>query len=217
MDSFFKCEETEDICPKDIVEFFKHLENNEAIEIHINSGGGSVFGGLAIYNVLKSYKGKKTVFVDGLAGSIASVIALAGDEIYVYENSIMMIHNPLTVICGYYNAKDLQMQINTLENCKKSILNVYMANINATKIIPKEDISNLMDNETWLVGNEIAQYFNVYVLKEQNEIVAHTSIYFDKYKNTPKNIKDIKIQNTKNNFEQEKQHILKELEKISIF
>ena len=130
MDSFFKCEETEDICPKDIVEFLKDLENSEEIEIHINSGGGSVFGGLAIYNVLKQYKGKKTVYIDGLAGSIASVIALVGDVVYIYENSMMMIHNPLTAICGYYNAKDLKEQITALENCKKAILSVYMANIN---------------------------------------------------------------------------------------
>lgn len=60
MDSFFKFEEeTEDVCPKDILDFLKGLENQEEIEIHINSGGGSVFGGLAIYNLLKSYKGKK--------------------------------------------------------------------------------------------------------------------------------------------------------------
>lgn len=60
MDSLFKFEkETEDVCPKDIIEFLKDLESREEIKIHINSGGGSVFGGLAIYNLLKSYKGKK--------------------------------------------------------------------------------------------------------------------------------------------------------------
>ena len=142
MDSLFKFEkETEDVCPKDIIEFLKDLESREEIKIHINSGGGSVFGGLAIYNLLKSYKGKKIVYIDGLAGSIASVIALAGDEVYIYENSMMMIHNPLTAICGYYNAKELQEQINALENCKKSIISVYMANITPLKDISKEKIS----------------------------------------------------------------------------
>ncbi len=216
MDSFFKCEETEDICPKDIVEFLKELENSEEIEIHINSGGGSVFGGLAIYNLLKQYKGKKVVYIDGLAGSIASVIALVGDVVYIYENSMMMIHNPLTAICGYYNAKDLKEQITALENCKKSILSVYMANINITKIIPEEEISNLMDNETWLVGEEIAEYFKAYILKDKNEMVACVSSYFDKYKNTPKNIINTQDKGTKNTLEQEKQQILNDLEKICI-
>lgn len=214
MDSFFKCEEnTDDICPKDIVEFLKDLENNENIEIHINSGGGSVFGGLAIYNILKNYKGKKVVYIDGLAGSIASVIALVGDVLYIYKNSMMMIHNPLTSMCGYYNAKDLQEQIEALEKCKKSILNVYMANINRNKIIPEEDISQLMDNETWLVGEEITEYFQGYILQDKKDMVACVSNYFHTYKNTPKTIKNYNI----NSLEKEKQQILNDLEKISIF
>ncbi len=218
MDSFFKCEEnTEDICPKDIVEFLKDLEDREEIEIHINSGGGSVFGGLAIYNLLKSYKGKKVVYIDGLAGSIASVIALVGDVLYIYKNSMMMIHNPLTFICGYCNAKELQEQIDTLEKCKKSILNVYMANINMCKIIPEEKILQLMDNETWLVGEEITEYFKGYILEDKKEIVACASSYFDSYKNTPKNIKNIEDKTINNSLEEEKQKILNDLEKISIF
>lgn len=216
MDSFFKCEETEDICPKDIVEFLKELENSEEIEIHINSGGGSVFGGLAIYNLLKQYKGKKVVYIDGLAGSIASVIALAGDVVYIYENSLFMIHNPLTTICGYYNVKDLQEQITALENCKKAILTVYMANINVENHITEEEILSLMDNETWLIGSEATKYFNLNVLPVKNEIVAYTSSYFDKYKNTPKNIINTQDKGTKNILEQEKQQILNELEKICI-
>ncbi len=218
MDSFFKCEEeTEDVCPKDIVNFLKGLENQEEIEIHINSGGGSVFGGLAIYNLLNTYKGKKVVYIDGLAGSIASVIALVGDVLYIYKNSMMMIHNPLTFICGYYNAKELQEQIDTLEKCKKSILNVYISNINNTKIIPEEDISKLMDNETWLVGEEITEYFKGYILEDKKDIVACTSSYFDSYKNTPKNIKNIENKPINNSLEEEKQKILNDLEKISIF
>lgn len=218
MDSLFKFEEeTEDVCPKDILDFLKGLENQEEIEIHINSGGGSVFGGLAIYNLLKSYKGKKTVYIDGLAGSIASVIALVGDVLYIYKNSMMMIHNPLTAICGYYNAKNLQEQIEALEKCKKSILNVYMANINMAKIIHEEEISQLMDNETWLVGEEITEYFKGYILQDKNEIVACTSSYFDSYKNTPKNIKNIENKPINNSLEEEKQKILNDLEKISIF
>lgn len=223
MDSFFKCEETEDICPKDITNFLKDLENKEEIEIHINSGGGSVFGGLAIYNLLKTYKGKKIVYIDGLAGSIASVIALAGDEVYAFENSMFMIHNPLTAICGYYNAKELQEQINSLEKCKKAILNVYMRNLSMLKHYPEKTIENLMDNETWLVGNDIAEYFNVRIISQENEIVACASNYFEKYKNMPEAIKNKTVENILeeeqilNNNLKEKEQILNELEEISIF
>ncbi len=218
MDSFFKCEEeTEDICPKDIVNFLKDLENSENIEIHINSGGGSVFGGLAIYNLLKTYKGRKIVYIDGLAGSIASVIALVGDDIYAYENSMMMIHNPLTAICGYYNAKGLQEQIDALENCKKAILSVYMAKLNDKSISSQEDISELMDNETWLVGGEIANYFQIKVLAAKNDMVACVSSYFGSYKNTPESVKSVENKATDNSLEEEKQKILDDLEKISIF
>lgn len=65
-----------------------------SINIHINSGGGSVFGGIAIYNMLKRNSAQKTVYIDGIAASIASVIAMAGDRIIVPANATMMIHKP---------------------------------------------------------------------------------------------------------------------------
>lgn len=73
-----------------------------------------------------------------------------------------------------------------------------------------------MDNETWLVGSEATKYFNVNVLPVKNEIVAYTSSYFDKYKNTPKNIINTQDKGTKNTLEEEKQQILNDLEKICI-
>lgn len=215
MDRCFQDDESDDICPKDIVEFLKNLELQEEIEIHINSGGGSVFGGLAIYNLLKTYKARKIVYIDGLAGSISSVIALCGDKVYAYKNSMMMIHNPLVGICGYYNAKELETQIDALENCKKAILNIYVLKTNTLKTIEQEKLQELMDNETWLVGDEIAEYFNVNILENKNEMVACTSDYFSKYKNIPKNI--VKNNHLDSDLELEKKKILEELEKISLF
>ena len=69
----------EDKAPQDIVDFLNQIEDTKELNIYINSGGGSVYGGLAIYNILKRHKGKKIVTVDGIAASIASIIALAGD------------------------------------------------------------------------------------------------------------------------------------------
>ena len=68
------------------------MDGTENINIHINSGGGSVFGGIAIYNMLRRNNAHKTVYVDGLAASIASVIMMAGDEIVMPKNATVMIH-----------------------------------------------------------------------------------------------------------------------------
>lgn len=82
----------EDKAPKDVQDFLDQLEGVSKINVHINSGGGSVFGGIAIYNILKRYDAEITVYVEGLAASIASVIAMAGDKIIIPENAQMMIH-----------------------------------------------------------------------------------------------------------------------------
>jgi ATP-dependent Clp protease protease subunit len=72
------------------------LGNMNTINLYVNSPGGSVFEGIAIHNMLKRHKAKVNVHVDALAASIASVIAMAGDTIFMPKNSMLMIHNPWT-------------------------------------------------------------------------------------------------------------------------
>lgn len=175
----------EDKCPQDVSDFLKELENSQNVDIYINSGGGSVFGGIAIYSMLKRHKGKKTVHVDGLAASIASVIALAGDKVIIPKYANFMIHNPLTFLFGGYNAKDLNEIVGALESCKESILNIYMDH--AKEGVTREEISELMNQETWFTGERAAEYFNIDV-EEEFEAVACSSEFLDKYKNTPKNL-----------------------------
>ena len=86
----------DDTCPSDISEFLKNLEGASEIEMHINSGGGSVFAGIAIYNMLKRSKATVTTYIDGIAASIASVIACAGDRVIIPKNGTFMIHKPTT-------------------------------------------------------------------------------------------------------------------------
>lgn len=175
----------EDKCPQDVSDFLKELENSQNVDIYINSGGGSVFGGIAIYSMLKRHKGKKTVHVDGLAASIASVIALAGDKVIIPKYANFMIHNPLTFLFGGYNAKELNEIVGVLESCKESILNIYMDHVKEG--VTREEISELMNQETWFTGERAAEYFNIDV-EEEFEAVACSSNFFDKYKNTPKNL-----------------------------
>ncbi|WP_338631344.1 head maturation protease, ClpP-related [Clostridium baratii] len=175
----------EDKCPQDVSDFLKELDNSKDIDIYINSGGGSVFAGIAIYSMLNRHNGKKIVHVDGLAASIASVIALAGDEIIIPKYSTFMIHNPLMFLFGGYNAKDLNEIIGALDSCKESILNIYMDHVKEG--VTREEISEFMDQETWFTGEKAAEYFNI-TLEDEFEAVACASGFFDKYKNTPKNL-----------------------------
>ncbi|MBZ6007302.1 Clp protease ClpP [Paraclostridium bifermentans] len=175
----------EDKCPQDVSDFLKSLENSQDIEIYINSGGGSVFAGIAIYSMLKRHKGKKTVHVDGLAASIASVIALAGDEVIVPKYANFMIHNPLCMLWNSYNAIDLRKIASTLDSCKESILNIYMENVKEG--VTKEELSALMDEEKWFTGESAAEIFNVKI-EDEFELVACSSEFLDKYKNTPENL-----------------------------
>ena len=118
-------------------------ENGDVV-VWINSLGGDCFAAHQIHNMLKEYKGKVTVKVDGIAASAASVIAMAGDDVFVSPVSMMMIHNPLTSAFG--NAKDMQKVIEMLDSVKDSIVNAYELKTGMSR----SKISHLMDNETWM-------------------------------------------------------------------
>ncbi|EGT4137959.1 Clp protease ClpP [Clostridium perfringens] len=181
--STWGCWEDEDKCPQDVADFLKDLDNNKEINIYINSGGGSVFAGLAIYNQLKRHPANKTVYVDGLAASISSVIALAGDKVIIPKNAQFMIHKPWSWAIG--NANDLRKTADSLDSCEQSILNVYEENLKDGVDI--ETIKQFVNDETWFTGEEAAKYFNIDV-QEESELVACASEYFEKYKNIPRNL-----------------------------
>ena len=148
--------------------------------------------GMAIYNMLKRHKGYKTVYVDGLAGSIASVIALAGDKIVIPKNAYMMIHKPWCACGG--NANDFREMANTLDKVEQGILNVYKDNLASEMLY--DEIVEMVNNETWLTGEEASKYFANVEIIEPLQLVACTSDLYSKYINTPKNISnDLKIEN----------------------
>lgn len=124
------------------------LSKDEPVSVHINSPGGDVFDGLAIYNMLKEHRGQVTVHIDGLAASMATVVAMAGDEIIMPENAMMMIHNPMSGAFG--NAQELGQVIDVLDKIKSSMVGIYSARTGRSA----EDVSADMDAETWLTGVE---------------------------------------------------------------
>ena len=125
--------------------FIEELQNHKDknIDVHINSLGGSVFDGLAIYNALKNHTKKVTTKVEGIAASIASVIAMAGDTIEMAENSLFMIHNPFAMSGG--DANELRKTANILDKIRNEIAGIYASksNHNADHYI------DLMDVESW--------------------------------------------------------------------
>lgn len=178
----------DDKCPKDIEEFLNQIGDVENLDIHINSGGGSVFGGIAIYNMLSRKKCTKTVYIDGIAASIASVIACCGDRIIVPKNATFMIHKPSnSYFWASMNADELRKDAELLDTCQKAILNTYMSKVKDG--ISEDKINELINAETWMVGNEVSQYFD-FEIEESVDAVACTSDYFEKYANTPTDLKN---------------------------
>jgi ATP-dependent Clp protease, protease subunit len=168
--------------PEAIKTFLDGVKGKD-LNIYINSGGGSVFAGIAIYNMLKRHQGNKTVYVDGLAASISSVIALAGDRVVIPSNAFMMIHKPWSGLYG--NAVDLRKMADDLDAVEEGIMNVYAENLKEGVDI--ETIRQMVQDETWLNGEEATKYFNVEVTSSV-EVAACASDYFDKYNKTPRKL-----------------------------
>ncbi len=118
------------------------------IRLHLNSPGGEVFEGLAILNLLRSHRAKVTTVVDGLAASIASVIAMAGDEVLMAPNSELMIHDAWGLTIG--NAADMHAMAETLDHLSNNIASVYAGKAGGTA----EDWRALMRLETWFGADE---------------------------------------------------------------
>lgn len=173
----------EDKAPSDVKDFLDQLENVSKINVHINSGGGSVFGGIAIYNMLKRFDAEITVYVEGLAASIASVIAMAGDKIVIPANAQMMIHKPSSIAWG--NADEMRKEADILDGCQKVILNTYMQHVKEG--VTEDTINDLINAETWKNGVEWQEYFDIEV-SESSQAVAAASDFYDAYKHTPKNL-----------------------------
>lgn len=122
------------------------------ITVNVNSPGGSVFEGLAIYNALQDYSGQVHIKVLGLAASAASVIALAGDQISIAKSAFFMIHNAWTIAVG--NRHDMAKVAQQLEPFDNTLAQIY-ADKTGIKV---EEISKLMDNETWISGEDAVKY-----------------------------------------------------------
>lgn len=124
----------------------------DTINIHLNSYGGEVGEGLAIYNALKQHKAKVITRCDGFACSIASVIFMAGDERIMSNASMLMVHNPWTYTEG--NAQELRKTAEDLDKMSQASVNAYMESVSITE----DEVRQLLDDETWLTPAEALEY-----------------------------------------------------------
>jgi len=137
----------EELDAKDVVNAIRSIDA-KTINVKIFSEGGSVFAGLAIYNALMEHSATVRVKIDALAASIASIIAMAGETVEMPRNAFLMIHNPWMVIGG--EEDDFVKAAEFLGKVKKSLVDVY----NLKTGIDTEDLSMMMDAETWLSADE---------------------------------------------------------------
>lgn len=144
----------EDVTPKKFSDDLKELGNVKTINLRINSNGGSVFASYAIMNMLKRHPATVITYIDGIAASAASILAMAGDKIIMPIGSMMMIHNPLTSIWGSYYATELRKMADTLDTIKETIIDIYQQRVN----IDRDKLIEFLDEETYFTPQEALKY-----------------------------------------------------------
>ncbi|KNX40050.1 ATP-dependent Clp protease proteolytic subunit 1 [Roseovarius tolerans] len=153
------------------------LPDETAIDLRLNSPGGSVFDAVAIHNALSRHAGSVTVWIDGIAASAASYIAMAGDEIVMPENAFLMIHDPSGLVMG--TAADMREMAGTLDKIAAGMLRGYAARSGR----PEEEIAGLMAAETWLTAAEALEAGLATRLAEPVRIAARFDIA--RFRNAP--------------------------------
>ena len=160
--------------------------NLKQINLHIHSPGGDVFDGIAIYNLLKNHPANVTVYIDGLAASMASVIAMAGNEVIMPENAMMMIHKPWGIQGG--DAEDMRKYADLLDKVENTLIPAYATKTGKTP----EELAEMLSAETWLNGKECVE--QGFADKLAEPLVAMASIKSRKledFENMPKAMKDM--------------------------
>lgn len=138
----------DEVTPKQFKADLDALGDISELNIYINSPGGDVFAGQTIYSMLKRHEAKKTVYIDGLAASIASVIAMAGDKVIMPKNAMMMIHH---VTSGGWGTAEYHRKLaDAIDQVEQTLYTVYEEKTGLTK----DEIIPMLDAETWLTAEE---------------------------------------------------------------
>lgn len=155
------------IDPRDVVNAVAEAKGADELRIHINSPGGYVTDGIAIFNAIRSFNGKRTVYVDGVAASIASIIAMAGDRVVTNEGATWMIHDPMAGVFATGTAEQIEEDsrkvVSGLRKMRENMIDIYTRNTGQSV----SDISAWMAAETWMTADEsLARGFSDEVVKQ---------------------------------------------------
>jgi len=174
------------------LQFAKDMDEykDDDLTIYIASPGGEVFQGLAMYDIIKRRKGKTTAIITGYAASMASVIALAADEVHMTESAYYMIHNPMTWTAG--NADDISKEIDLLRQLELTMVNIYQRKTGLDESVIKE----YLKNETWFNAKDALKAGFIDKIINDDEAhgraVALSGAVWQKYayRNTPAALKE---------------------------
>lgn len=172
----------EGITGKAVSQALKDFGAIDKLDVRINSMGGDVFDGVTIYNRLKQLDAEVTVYVDGLAASIASIIAMAGDEVIMSEGSLFMIHSPMTMAWG--NQRDFEEKIQVLDTIEEEMLGIYSRKTGMNR----SELRNMLHAETWFGAEEATDMGFATAIEDEKMVACSDSMvkYFSKmYKNMP--------------------------------
>jgi ATP-dependent Clp protease protease subunit len=202
----------EETTPKDVRDKIKELSDSSAVNIYINSPGGEVFAGMTIANMIKRINVTTTAHVEGVAASIASVIALSADNVIIPKNAYLMIHNASSIAMG--TSKDMRKTADLLDKISEDIANIYVEK-SGMKL---EDVKTLMDDETWFNGEDAFAFGLADQVSEEMKIAAcldknlaifnGVSFDVDKFKTFPKDKLEEKQEIIEETLTESKENIL---------
>lgn len=156
----------DEITPQTFKREMDALGDISELNVYINSDGGDVFAGQAIHSMLKRHKAYVNVYIDGIAASIASVIAMAGDTVYMPRNSMMMIHSPWTMAKG--NATDFRKLAEGLDVVCESMIAAYQEKSG----VNREELLQMLNDETWLSAEKAVEQGFADEIEQQKMITA---------------------------------------------
>lgn len=173
----------DEVTPKQFKADLDALGDIDILNIYINSPGGDCFASQAIYSMLNRHKAYKNVYIDGLAASGASLIAMVGDKIIMPANAMMMIHLPWTIGIGY--ADDFRKLADDMDKIRDSMVVVY----ESRSALTTEEVIEIMKAETWLLAEECLEYgFADEVVEAKRVAACLDEKHFARYKNVPKEL-----------------------------
>lgn len=156
----------DEVTPKQFKADLDALGDVSEMKIYINSGGGDVFAGQAIHSMLKRHAAKKTIYIDGLAASIASVIAMAGDKVIMPSNAMMMIHDAWTFVAG--SASKLRKMADDMDKIDESIISAYVGKTGKES----GEIQDMMHAETWMTARDALEMGFADEIEEEKKLAA---------------------------------------------